>query len=220
MDSVFGRHIKERRKTWAYHFYCHQGQYRSHPDRGGVNTELLKRIADIEAELQTLKNQVATEEKYGLAKITGVTTVTDEDAGLVLGAKEKNTSIDGTLANNIESVKEKFSIKHHQVQLIVDENNVSRLMCYSIGNVAFVVCSINIGIKVNNANGIMVVPERIRPPETTQWIFAGYAYGESGVSPEGQFLISARANRDGAIVVANDFGASMNGLNISFHYPF
>ena len=146
--------------------------------------------------------------------------MTETASGLVLGAKEKNASIDGTLANNIESVKEKFSIKHHQVQLIVDENNVSRLMCYSIGNVAFVVCSINVGIKINNANGIIVVPERIRPMETTQWIFAGYAYGESGVSPEGQFLISARANRDGAIVVANDFGASMNGLNISFHYPF
>lgn len=138
----------------------------------------------------------------------------------MLSAREKNPAVDGTLANNIESVKEKFSIKHHQVQLIVDENNVSRLMCYSIGNVAFVTCSINAGTKVNNANGIMVVPECVRPMETTQWIFAGYAYSESGVSLEGQFLISARANRDGAIVVANDFGASMNGLNISFHYPF
>ncbi len=146
--------------------------------------------------------------------------MTETASGLVLSAREKNVSIDGTLANNIESVKEKFSIKHHEVKLIVDQNNVSRLMCYSTGNVAFVVCSINIGIKVNNANGIMVVPERIRPRETTQWIFAGYAYGESGVSPEGQFLISARANRDGVIVVANDFGAPMNGLNISFHYPF
>ena len=146
--------------------------------------------------------------------------MTETASGLVLGAKEKNPAVAGSLANNIESVKEKFSIKHHEVQLIVDENNVSRLMCYSTGNVAFVVCSISIGIKVNNANGIMVVPDCIRPRETTQWIFAGYAYSESGVSPEGQFLISARANRDGVIVVANDFGASMNGLNISFHYPF
>lgn len=72
---------------------------------GGVNTDILKRIADIEAELHTLKNQVATEEKYGLAKITDITTATETASGLVLSAKEKNPLVQGSLAEKIEQIK-------------------------------------------------------------------------------------------------------------------
>lgn len=51
-------------------------------------------------ELSALKNAKATASAYGLSKISGSTTVT-EDAGLVLSAKEKNPAVNGTLANMI-----------------------------------------------------------------------------------------------------------------------
>ncbi len=72
------------------------------PSGGGVNTDILKRITDMESELQLLKQSIATETDYGLAKITESSTVTEKDAGLVLSAIEKNPAVDGTLANQIK----------------------------------------------------------------------------------------------------------------------
>lgn len=74
----------------------------TNPVGGGVNTDILKRITDMESELRLLKQSVATETDYGLAKITESSAVTEKDSGLVLSARERNPAVDGTLANKIK----------------------------------------------------------------------------------------------------------------------
>ena len=59
----------------------------------------------MESELQLLKQSVATETDYGLAKITESSTVTEKDSGLVLSAREKNPAVDGTIGNSIEKIR-------------------------------------------------------------------------------------------------------------------
>ena len=84
---------------------------------GGINQSVLDRIDALEqreqalktelqeakSELRSLKEQKAGTNLYGLAKISGDSTVTI-DEGLVLSAKEKNASVSGTLANQISQV--------------------------------------------------------------------------------------------------------------------
>ena len=77
-------------------------------NRGGVNKNLLNRIATLEEEVSQLKRQKAGKTTYGLAKISDLTDVTTED-GLVLGTKEKNATIPGTIAHNIEAAKDSLS---------------------------------------------------------------------------------------------------------------
>lgn len=48
-------------------------------------------------------------EDFGLSKISDSTTVTTSDSGLVLGAKENNASVPGTLANEIKETKDTLS---------------------------------------------------------------------------------------------------------------
>ena len=54
----------------------------------------------MEKEIDDLKKAVATNENYGLAKISFSESVT-EDFGLVLSAKEKNESVPGTLMQKL-----------------------------------------------------------------------------------------------------------------------
>lgn len=75
------------------------------PSGGGTSIEALKRIEALEKELSDLKKTIATPDTYGLSRITDVTTVTGADAGLVLGAKEKNPLVQGSLAEKIEQIK-------------------------------------------------------------------------------------------------------------------
>ena len=75
---------------------------------GGVNTDLLRRIQSLEVELQSLKEQVATEEQFGLSKISRSESVTEASSGLVLGAREKNSAVPGTLAAKIKQTKDDF----------------------------------------------------------------------------------------------------------------
>ena len=72
---------------------------------GGVNTELSERIHNLETELQSLKERIATEEQFGFAKISGSGSVTETASGLVLSAKEKNPLVRGSLAEKIEQIK-------------------------------------------------------------------------------------------------------------------
>ena len=64
----------------------------------------------MESELRLLKQSVATETGYGLAKITESSIVTEKDSGLVLSAREKNPAVDGTLANTIKNISNKENI--------------------------------------------------------------------------------------------------------------
>lgn len=75
--------------------------------RGGVNKELLDRISLLENEVSKLKQQKASKTEYGMAQISDSTDVTT-DVGFVLGAKEKNAAVNGTIANKISQVEEQI----------------------------------------------------------------------------------------------------------------
>ena len=64
----------------------------------------------MESELRLLKQSVATETDYGLAKITESSTVTEKDSGLVLSAREKNPAVDGSIGNQIKKIEIKAKI--------------------------------------------------------------------------------------------------------------
>lgn len=84
---------------------------------GGTSKELEERVAileshteELEGELNAVKNNHATTDSYGLARISRSTGVT-EDNGLVLGASEKNAAIQGSLAAMIEEAKKPVNIE-------------------------------------------------------------------------------------------------------------
>lgn len=55
----------------------------------------------IAAALETLRDK-ATFERLGMVRFTDATTVTDQNSGYALSAIEKNASVEGTIANEIE----------------------------------------------------------------------------------------------------------------------
>lgn len=54
-----------------------------------------------------LEGKKTSETEYGLSKISGSESVTDTNSGLVLSAKEKNATVEGTMANSIEKLVNK-----------------------------------------------------------------------------------------------------------------
>lgn len=101
---------------------------------GGINQSVLDRIDSLESESQSLKTELdqtrrelqelksarATQNTYGLSKISGSSSVTTDD-GLVLSTKEKNASISGTLANQILQAKNEANrIKVHRVEIMAN----------------------------------------------------------------------------------------------------
>ena len=88
---------------------------------GGVNLELLNRIENLEKAVDVLKSSRSSTEDFGLSKISDSTTVTTSDSGLVLGAKENNASISGTLANKILKVSDSQNdLKKKFAETLVD----------------------------------------------------------------------------------------------------
>lgn len=83
--------------------------------RGGVNKELLDRISLLENEVSKLKQQKASKTEYGIVQISDSTDVTT-DVGFVLGAKEKNAAVNGTVANKISQVESQCNSKISQVE--------------------------------------------------------------------------------------------------------
>ena len=77
---------------------------KAHPVPGGVPAGTLERIENDIAELRSLR---ASLERYGMAMISESEAVTDADSGLVLSAKEKNATVEGTMANSIEKLVNK-----------------------------------------------------------------------------------------------------------------
>lgn len=70
-----------------------------------VQNRVIKNALDrLEALIEETNALRATLETFGLSKISESETVTDADSSLVLSAKEKNSSIEGTLANQIHSM--------------------------------------------------------------------------------------------------------------------
>lgn len=88
--------------------------------RGGVNRDLLRRVDSLENELAALKRQKASSVDYGLAMISGSSSVTS-DNGLVLSAKEKNAAVNGTIANKISQVESQCNSKISQAEEQIDK---------------------------------------------------------------------------------------------------
>lgn len=70
------------------------------PVRNSVITQEIEQLKSLIKEARELK---ATLETFGLCRISESSAVTEADSGLVLSAKEKNASSEGTLANQINS---------------------------------------------------------------------------------------------------------------------
>lgn len=81
-----------------------------------VLTNALNRLEQLENETRALRSTLT---EFGLSKIctVDVTDVT-EDNGIVLGAKEKNAAIDGTIANEIKKTSEEINEKIKNVSSI------------------------------------------------------------------------------------------------------
>lgn len=120
--------------------------------RGGVNLELINRISLMEKEIDDLKKAVATNENYGLAKISFSESVT-EDFGLVLSAKEKNESVPGTLmqklGDRIAGLERRFADEHI---LNLDDKFLLPINVSNFSYVARVgrICFLNISVKFTN----------------------------------------------------------------------
>lgn len=90
------------------------------PVRGGVNLEFITRVQDLEnkvsdlqQELTQVKNSKAGEEP-GLTRLSNSQTVTNS-IGLALPTSEKNSGINGTLANGIEKVNRSLDLTMLQI---------------------------------------------------------------------------------------------------------
>lgn len=86
---------------------------------GGINQPLLDRIDELERRLEAVESGRASEESYGLARISESGAVTDTGSGLVLSARQNNAAETGTLANRIENVLEKTNRLAETVNLSV-----------------------------------------------------------------------------------------------------
>lgn len=68
---------------------------------GGVPREVIQR-------LESLETSRASADNWGLARICGQTDVTEEN-GMVLGTREKNPAIEGSLGSKIEKIRDMFN---------------------------------------------------------------------------------------------------------------
>lgn len=81
-----------------------QKEGNAYPVPGGIPGGVLERIENDIAELHALR---ASLEHYGMAMISESSSVTDPDSGLVLSAKEKNATVEGTIAHSVSALKNK-----------------------------------------------------------------------------------------------------------------
>ena len=81
------------------------------PDPVGIAAGILKQIEnDIESEIAGLRALHASLEKYGMAMVSESEAVTDVNSGLVLGAKEKNAAVPGSIMNFVENVRKNVGL--------------------------------------------------------------------------------------------------------------
>lgn len=89
------------------------------PVQNKIITEALNRLDSLIEETKALR---ATLETYGLVRISESETVTEADSGLVLSAREKNSSIEGTIGNEIKKIEQ--LIANTGMKNILHFNNV------------------------------------------------------------------------------------------------
>lgn len=78
------------------------------PTLSGGGHGILERISGLEHKVAQIENTNATTDTYGLAKISAATDVTRNDSGLVMGARENNPSLDGTIANRFGKLESRI----------------------------------------------------------------------------------------------------------------
>lgn len=102
-------------------------------NRGGVNKELLDRIALLENEVSILKQKKASKTEYGMAQISDATDITT-DVGFVLGAKEKNAAIPGSIMHSLKKAENNALWKHRAFNedSNVKEASGKRIVTYSL----------------------------------------------------------------------------------------
>lgn len=81
--------------------------WRFQPVGGGTGLDVLERLLAIEVELARIKESVATESSFGLAKITNAQNITNVDCGFALSALQNNAAVQGTLANRTKELEAK-----------------------------------------------------------------------------------------------------------------
>ena len=108
---------------------------------GGVNLELLNRIEELENKVKQLTDRISTKadrSNYGMTKISDSSDVT-EVTGFSLPSREKNPTLEGTMANKMERIKESISVRNIVFSNINTEHlegNYSN--GYKIGSIAIV----------------------------------------------------------------------------------
>ncbi len=83
--------------------------WRYRPVGGGTGLDVLERLLAIEVELARIKESVATESSFGLAKITNAQNITNVDCGFALSALQNNAAVQGTLANRTKELEAKIA---------------------------------------------------------------------------------------------------------------
>lgn len=97
------------------------------------NKAVAEAIEQIESDIARLEGLKASLSQYGSVKLSAATDVTDS-AGLALPVTEKNPSIDGTLANEIEKIENRFLWTHRSnlVSSNVKNDSGQRVITYNI----------------------------------------------------------------------------------------
>lgn len=115
----------------------------------------------------------ASQTEYGMAKIcpVDVTDVT-EDNGLVLGAKEKNSTVDGTLANKISSLISSLQPVRYDFKAsdIVNGELIHSTYCAKFYGGLKLFC-IAVQGSIQNSSTILTIPDGFRPEIPV--VFAG-----------------------------------------------
>ena len=183
---------------------------------GGITQSTLDRITELESTVESLSAALhniigskATETDYGLARISESTAVTETGSGLVLSAKEKNPSIDGTLAREIKELKKSIEMDAAHATLL---NGVTgAIALYRIGKIVFISTYFDDRAIQNTYNwksGIAVVPEGYRPIEPAS-IPAHYdgqtAHVLFTVKPNGDVSIWCSESSGGVVTVTSTY---------------
>ena len=108
-----------------------------------IVTAALNRIEELANQnkqiIEETKALRATLTEFGMGKICPTDLVdATEDNGLVLGAKEKNASVSGSLANGLESIRDFFSIKQVNITLKENVGQSYGMNAYRSGNSLFI----------------------------------------------------------------------------------
>lgn len=151
----------------------------------------------------------ATETDYGLARISESTTVTEMNSGLVLSAKEKNPSVGGTLANEINKINQSLTMQVAYATLL---NGVTgTIALHKIGKIVFIATHFNdtsIQNQYNWKSGIAIVPEGFRPL-TPASILSHYdgqtAHVLLSIRDTGEVSLWCQESQGGAVVVTSTY---------------